>query len=180
MAILVDTKLLVCRLDPAIAQRSAALDSVDRLLANAEPAQYLPAKPLRIVERHDARPEPQRSRVAGRGGPAELDWLERIFSLLPDRPEIHAVCKRLVLAHQVIGPRALTRASSPRCRSRASPAADLSTRTISPAIRSKSSTCEKRNLHHGQNPLRKQHGCRTAPTRSSRNGALSLTRVPVA
>jgi predicted nucleic acid-binding protein len=103
MATLVDTNVLLRRLDPDSDQHNAAIDSVDRLLAGDEPTHICPQN---IAELWNVMTRPRANNGLGltvESAAGEVDKLERIFSLLPDRPEIYQTWKHLVRQHRVVG-----------------------------------------------------------------------------
>lgn len=103
MSVLVDTNVLLRRIEPLHDHHHHAVDATARLVESAEPVHVTPqniaefwAVATRPVARNGLGLRPA---IAA----AEIDRIERVFATLPDEPAIHAVWKRLVITHGVIG-----------------------------------------------------------------------------
>jgi predicted nucleic acid-binding protein len=103
VSVLVDTNVLLRRIEPLHDHHRRAVDATARLVESAEPVHVTPqniAEFWAVATRPVAR--------NGLGLPlgtaaVEIDRIERVFALLPDEPAIYAVWKRLVMTHGVIG-----------------------------------------------------------------------------
>ena len=104
MSVLIDTNVLVRRVEPVHPHHAAAIIAVDRLLLASEPV-YVTLQNL--TEAWRAMTGPKGANGLGfeiAVAQAELGRIERLFALLDeDVPAITAEWKRLVLRHQVIG-----------------------------------------------------------------------------
>jgi predicted nucleic acid-binding protein len=103
VSVLVDTNVLLRRIEPLHDHHRHAVDATARLVESAEPVHVTPqniAEFWAVATRPVAR--------NGLGLPSataavEIERIERVFALLPDEPAIYAVWKRLVMTHGVIG-----------------------------------------------------------------------------
>lgn len=105
MSVLVDTNVLLRRLEPLHDHHLDAVNAATRLIASAEPVHVTPQN---IAEFWAAATRPAARNGLGLSSAtaaAEVDRIERVFAVLPDEPAIHAVWKRLVTAHRVVGSR---------------------------------------------------------------------------
>jgi len=103
MSVLVDTNVLLRRIQPNHEHHAAALASVARLLAVGETVHFAAQN---ISEFWNVVTRPVASN--GLGFPVsvaqgEVEEIERILTLLPDTPAAYAEWKRLVLKHGVLG-----------------------------------------------------------------------------
>jgi hypothetical protein len=96
VSVLVDTNVLLRRIEPLHDHHRHAVDATARLVESAEPVHVTPQNiaefwvmATRPVARNGLGLPPA---TAG----AEIDRIERVFALLPDDPAIYAVWKRLV------------------------------------------------------------------------------------
>lgn len=103
MSVLVDTNVLLRRIQPLHDHHRHAVDATARLVESAEPVHVTPQN---VVEFWAVATRP----VAGNGlglptttAVAEIARIERVFALLPDHPAIYDHWKRLVATHGVIG-----------------------------------------------------------------------------
>lgn len=103
MSVLVDTNVLLRRIEPLHDHHRHAVDATARLVESAEPVHVTPqniaefwAAATRSVARNGLGLPPATAAV-------EIDRIERVFAMLPDHPAIFAVWKRLVMTHGVIG-----------------------------------------------------------------------------
>ncbi len=103
MSVLVDTNVLLRRLEPLHGHHRHAMDATARLIESAEPLHVTPqniaefwAAATRTVARNGLGLSPATAAV-------EIDRIERVFALLPDHPAIYEHWKRLVATHGVIG-----------------------------------------------------------------------------
>lgn len=103
MSVLVDTNVLLRRIQPDHEHHAPAIDSVARLLASGEPVGFTLQN---ISEFWNVMTRP----VAANGlgfSPAfalgEVGKIEAVLALLPDSPAVYEEWKRLVTIHSVIG-----------------------------------------------------------------------------
>ena len=105
MSILVDTNVLLRLHEPLHDHHLHAVQAATRLIESAEPVHVAPQN---IAEFWAAATRPAARNGLGLSAEttaAEIDRIERVFTLLPDEPAIHAVWKSLVTIHGVIGKR---------------------------------------------------------------------------
>jgi predicted nucleic acid-binding protein len=103
MSVLVDTNILLRRLQPNHAHHAVAIDSVARLLASGEPVYFTwqnISEFWNVVTRPTA--------VNGLGFSPEfaldeVNKIERVLTLLPDSPTAYEEWKRLVSSYAVSG-----------------------------------------------------------------------------
>lgn len=103
MSVLIDTNVLLRRLEPRHDHHRLAVGATARLIEGTEPVHVTPQN---IADFWAVATRP-----AARNGlglscattAAEIDRIERVFTLLPDEPAIHAMWKWLVTTHGVIG-----------------------------------------------------------------------------
>jgi len=103
VSVLVDTNVLLRLHEPLHDHHRHAVDATTRLVESAEP--------VHVTSQNIAEFWAAATRPAARNGlglsvattAAEIGRIERVFTLLPDEPAIHAVWKQLVTAHGVIG-----------------------------------------------------------------------------
>ena len=103
MSILVDTNVLLRRLEPVHNHHCLAIDATSRLIESAEPVHVTPQN---ITEFWAAATRPAARNGLGFSpavAASEIDRIERMFVLLPDHPAIYEHWKRLVAKHSVIG-----------------------------------------------------------------------------
>jgi len=103
MSVLVDTNVLLRRMQPSHDSHSAAVDSVERLLRSGEPVHFTVQN---IAEFWNVLTRPAGNN--GLGFPVsvaavEIRRIERVLALLPDAPGIYREWKALILRHSVIG-----------------------------------------------------------------------------
>lgn len=103
MSVLVDTNVLLRRMQPGHPHYSAAVESVARILAGGEPAHYTLQN---VAEFWSALTRPAASNGLGLSvvrAEAEITEIEETLTLLPDVPAIYAEWRRLVTQHAVLG-----------------------------------------------------------------------------
>ena len=103
MSVLVDTNVLLRRIQPTIAHHKAAVESVVRLLDAGESLCFTPQN---IAEFWNVMTRPVMSNGLGFSTAetaAEVRKIEAVFTLLPDAPATYAEWKRLVVKHSVQG-----------------------------------------------------------------------------
>jgi len=103
VSVLVDTNVLLRRLEPGHDHHRHAVDATTRLIESAEPVHVTPQN---IAEFWAAATRPATRNGLGLSSAttvAEIDRIERVFALLPDHPAIYEHWKRLVTTHGVIG-----------------------------------------------------------------------------
>jgi predicted nucleic acid-binding protein len=103
MTVLVDTNVLLRRLQPNHAHHKAAIESVARLLDAGEALCFTPQN---IAEFWNVMTRPVTSNGLGFSTSqttAEVGKIEAIFTLLPDTPAVYVEWKRLVAKHSVQG-----------------------------------------------------------------------------
>jgi len=103
VSVLVDTNVLLRRIEPLHDQHRQAVDATARLVESAEPVHVTPQN---ITEFWAVATRPLARNGLGlppAAAVAEIDRIERVFALLPDHPAIYDHWKRLVTAHGVIG-----------------------------------------------------------------------------
>jgi predicted nucleic acid-binding protein len=103
MSVLVDTNILLRRIQPDHAHHAVAIDSVARLLATGEPVHFTWQN---ISELWNVMTRP--IAVNGLGfspefAVLEVGKIERVLTLLPDSSAAYEEWKRLVVAHTVSG-----------------------------------------------------------------------------
>jgi predicted nucleic acid-binding protein len=103
MSFLVDTNILLRRLQPNHAHHAVAIDSVARLLATGEPVYFTLQN---ISEFWNVMTRP--TAVNGLGfspefALSEVNKIERVLTLLPDSPAAYEEWKRLVSSYAVSG-----------------------------------------------------------------------------
>jgi predicted nucleic acid-binding protein len=103
VSFLVDTNVLLRRIEPLHDHHRHAVDATARLIESAEPVHVTPQN---IIEFWAVATRPAARN--GLGLPpttavAEIDRIERVFALLPDHPAIYDHWRRLVATHGVIG-----------------------------------------------------------------------------
>src|SRR5580692_2938145 len=103
MSVLVDTNILLRRLQPNHAHHAMAIDSVARLLGTGEPVHFTLQN---ISEFWNVMTRP--TAVNGLGFSAEfalneVNKIERVLTLLPDSPAAYEEWKRLVVSYAVSG-----------------------------------------------------------------------------
>lgn len=103
MSVLVDTNVLLRRLEPLHDHYRHAVDATTRLIESAEPVHVTPQN---VAEFWAAATRPVARNGLGlsaAAAAAEIDRIERVFAVLPDLPAIYFHWKRLVMTHEVIG-----------------------------------------------------------------------------
>ena len=103
MSVLLDTNILLRRIEPAHHQHRVTIDTLLRL-NEADEAFYV--VPQGIAEFWAAATRPPAANGLGlpvAAAAAELAVIEQLFTLQPDVPEIYAAWKHLVITHQVVG-----------------------------------------------------------------------------
>jgi predicted nucleic acid-binding protein len=96
VSVLVDTNVLLRRLEPRHQGHRHAVDATARLIESGETVHVTPQN---IAEFWAAATRPATRNGLGlctATAAAEIDRIERVFTLLPDEPAIHTVWKRLV------------------------------------------------------------------------------------
>ncbi len=114
MSVLVDTNVLLRRIQPNHEHHAMAIRSVERLFAIGERVCFTPQN---IAEFWNVFTRPVANN--GLGLPVsmalgEIDKIERALVLLPDIPAIYAEWRRLVVKHRVLAERFTMRDSPPR------------------------------------------------------------------
>jgi predicted nucleic acid-binding protein len=103
MSVLVDTNVLLRRVQPDHESHVSAVESVASLLERNELVYFTPQN---IFEFWNVATRPQAQNGIGfsiERAAAEIVKIEQALFLLPDSPAIYAEWKRLALAHNVIG-----------------------------------------------------------------------------
>ena len=103
MSVLVDTNVLLRRIQPTSAHHKTAVESVARLLDAGESLCFTPQN---IAEFSNVMTRPVASNGLGYSTSetmAEVEKIEAIFTLLPDAPSTYPEWKRLVVQHGVLG-----------------------------------------------------------------------------
>jgi len=103
MSVLVDTNVLLRRIQPASAHHKVAVESVVRLLDAGESLCFTPQN---IAEFWNVMTRPVASNGLGYSTSettVEVEKIEAVFTLLPDAPSTYAEWKRLVVKHSVQG-----------------------------------------------------------------------------
>jgi predicted nucleic acid-binding protein len=103
VSVLVDTNVLLRRLEPLHDHYRHAVDATTRLIESAEPVHVTPQN---VAEFWAAATRPVARNGLGlsaAAAAAEIDRIERVFAVLPDLPAIYFHWKRLVMTHEVIG-----------------------------------------------------------------------------
>jgi predicted nucleic acid-binding protein len=103
MSVLIDTNVLLRRVQPSHLAHASAVQSVAKLLARDTPVYFTPQN---IIEFWNVATRP-----AGKNGLglsqeivlAELNTIDELLTLLPDSPAIFPEWKRLVAQHCVVG-----------------------------------------------------------------------------
>jgi predicted nucleic acid-binding protein len=106
MSILIDTNVLLRRMQPDHEHHGIAVESVARYLAAGEPVYFTPQN---IAEFWSVATRPVASNGLGFSPAtalAEVNKIERVLTVLPDSPSIYPEWKRLILEHSVTGVRA--------------------------------------------------------------------------
>jgi predicted nucleic acid-binding protein len=105
MSVLVDTNVLLRRIQPNHEHHTAAIESVTQLLASGEMAYYTLQN---VAEFWNVVTRPVTNNRLGLSvseAQVELEAIERVLTLLPDSPATYAEWKRLVVKHSVLGVR---------------------------------------------------------------------------
>jgi predicted nucleic acid-binding protein len=105
LSVLVDTNVLLRRLEPGHRHYRDAVVATDRLLGSGEP--------VHVAAQNIAEFWAAATRAAARNGlgldvaaaAAAVDRIEQAFTLLPDDPKIYDYWRRLVMLHRVVGNR---------------------------------------------------------------------------
>src|SRR5580658_5678836 len=103
MSVLVDTNILLRRLQPNHAHHAMAIDSVAKLLSTGEPVHFTLQN---ISEFWNVITRPVANNGLGfsvAAAAAEVVKIERVLTLLPDSAAIYGEWKRLVTQHGVMG-----------------------------------------------------------------------------
>lgn len=103
MSVLVDTNVLLRRIQPNNAHHKIAVESVTRLLDAGETLCFTPQN---IAEFWNVMTRPVSSNGLGFSiseTAAEVGKIEAVFTLLPDAPAVYVEWKRLVTKHNVQG-----------------------------------------------------------------------------
>jgi len=103
MTVLVDTNVLLRRIQPNHTHHKAAVESVTRLLDAGETLCFTPQN---IAEFWNVMTRPQANNGLGFSTSQtgrEVAKIEALFTLLPDTPAIYVEWKRLVTKHSVQG-----------------------------------------------------------------------------
>ena len=103
MSILLDTNVLLRRVQPSHPSHAFAVDSVARLLAAGEAVHFTLQN---IAEFWNVATRPAEHNGLGFPAPValvEVEKVEAAFDLLPDTPSIYGAWRDLVLRHGVIG-----------------------------------------------------------------------------
>jgi predicted nucleic acid-binding protein len=103
VSILLDTNILLRRVQPSHPSHALAVDSVARLLAAGEAVHFTLQN---IAEFWNVATRPAQHNGLGFPAPltlAEVEKIEAAFELLPDTPALYAEWKGLVVRHRVIG-----------------------------------------------------------------------------
>ena len=103
MSVLVDTNVLLRQFEPGHAHHRVAVDSTTLLILSGEPV-HVTAQNIAEFWAAATRPPAQNGLgLAVAAVASVLDYIERVFALLPDHPTIYDHWKRLVATHGVIG-----------------------------------------------------------------------------
>jgi len=105
LSVLVDTNVLLRRLEPRHPHHRDAVTSADRLIESGEP--------VHVAAQNIAEFWAAATRGTAQNGlgldvaaaAAAVDRIEQVFALLPDDPKIYDGWRRLVVLHQIIGNR---------------------------------------------------------------------------
>jgi predicted nucleic acid-binding protein len=103
VSILLDTNILLRRVQPSHPSHALAVDSVARLLAAGEAVHFTLQN---IAEFWNVATRPAQHNGLGFSASvtlAEVEKIEAAFELLPDAPALYAEWKSLVVRHGVIG-----------------------------------------------------------------------------
>ena len=103
MSILLDTNILLRRVQPSHPSHALTVDSVARLLAAGEAVHFTLQN---IAEFWNVATRPAQHNGLGFSASvtlAEVEKIEAAFELLPDTPALYAEWKSLVIRHGVIG-----------------------------------------------------------------------------
>jgi predicted nucleic acid-binding protein len=103
VSILLDTNVLLRRVQPSHSDHAVAIESVVRLLAAGEAICFTLQN---IAEFWNVATRPAAHNGLGFSARlvlAEVEKIEAAFELLPDTPALYAEWKRLVVRHRVIG-----------------------------------------------------------------------------
>jgi predicted nucleic acid-binding protein len=100
VSVLVETNVLLRQFEPEHAHHRAAADSITQLILSGDPVHVTAQN---IAEFWAAATRSPAQNGLGLAVAAALDHIGRVLALLPDEPAIHAVWKRLVTTHRLIG-----------------------------------------------------------------------------
>ena len=103
MSVLLDTNVLLRRVQPTHPSHALAVESVTHLMSAGEPVHFTLQN---IAEFWNVATRPAQHNGLGLPAPVVLTEVEKIeaaFELLPDTPALYAEWKALVLRHGVIG-----------------------------------------------------------------------------
>jgi predicted nucleic acid-binding protein len=103
MSILADTNILLRRTQPDHPSHAAAVESVAKLLAAAEPVYFTLQN---IAEFWNVATRPVANNGLGFSvelALTEVEKIERFLTVMPDSPAVYAEWKRLVVGHGVLG-----------------------------------------------------------------------------
>jgi predicted nucleic acid-binding protein len=105
MSVLVDTNVLLRRLEPGHPHHRAAVAGADRIMDSGEPV-YIAAQNIAEFWASATRSPAQNGLGLDVAAAAvAVDRIEQAFALLPDDPRIYDYWKRLVRIHQIVGNR---------------------------------------------------------------------------
>jgi predicted nucleic acid-binding protein len=105
VSVLVDTNVLLRQFEPGHAHHRAALDSTSNLILTGELVHVTPQNSAEFWAAATRSPAQNGLGLAVTVAATALDYIERVFVLLPDHPAIYDHWKRLVVTHGVIGNR---------------------------------------------------------------------------
>ena len=105
MSVLIDTNVLLRRLEQGHPHHRDAVAGTDRIIDSGEPV-YVAAQNVAEFWATATRPPAQNGLGLGvAAAEAAVDRIEQAFALLPDDPRIYDYWKRLVTLHRIIGNR---------------------------------------------------------------------------
>lgn len=105
MSVLVDTNVLLRRLEPRHAHYRDAVAAPDRLIESGEAVHVAAQNVAEFWATATRAPAQNGLGFSVAAAAAAVDRIEQIFVLLPDDPTIYEYWKRLVTVHQVSGNR---------------------------------------------------------------------------
>ena len=106
MSVLVDTNVLLRRLEPRHAHYDDAIAAPDRLIESGEAVHVTAQNVAEFWAAATRTPAQNGLGLSVAAAAAAIDRIEQTFALLPDDPTIYGHWKRLITMHQVSGNRA--------------------------------------------------------------------------